>query len=142
MINGKDDGLNEEQCELLTEILSILYKTVNRLDQDRSDLVYQVILTEDVLNDLQLLLGVRHSVLLRCAFECILTLFEWVEKQNAIIAANQEPKQPGKIENLSFYFANSFTVDMLLQIIEGFSDEFRKLAAETLTYMVRNEGQT
>jgi len=50
--------------------------------------------------------------------------------------------QPGKIDNLSFYFANSFTVDMLLQIIEGFSDDFRKLAAETLTYMVRVEGQT
>ena len=31
---------------------------------------------------------------------------------------------------------------MLLQIIEGFSDDFRKLAAETLTYMVRMEGQT
>ena len=31
---------------------------------------------------------------------------------------------------------------MLLQIIEGFSDDFRKLAAETLTYMVRNEGQS
>ena len=30
--NGARDGLNEEQCELLTEILSILYKTVNRLD--------------------------------------------------------------------------------------------------------------
>ena len=30
---------------------------------------------------------------------------------------------------------------MLLQIIEGFSDEFRKLAAETLTHMLRNEAQ-
>ena len=28
---------------------------------------------------------------------------------------------------------------MLLQIIEGFSDDFRKLAAETLTYMLRTE---
>ena len=99
-------------------------------------------MTEDVLNDLQLLLGIRHSVLLRCAFESILTLFEWVEKQNAINAANEEPKVPGKIDNLSYYFSNSFTVDILLQIIEGFSDDFRKLAAETLTYMVRNEGQT
>ena len=92
------------------------------------------------MNDIQLLLGIRHSVLLRCAFESILTLFEWVEKQNAINAANQEPKQPNQVENLSIFFANSFTVDMLLQIIEGFSDDFRKLAAETLTYMVRNEG--
>lgn len=48
----------------------------------------------------------------------------------------------GKIvENLSIYFANSFTVDILLQIIETFSDDFRKLAAETLTYMLRNERQ-
>ena len=78
--NGLRDRLNEEQCELLTEILSILYKTVNRLDQDKRDLVYDVVLRDDVLNDLQLLLGVRHSVLLRCAFESILTLFEWVEK--------------------------------------------------------------
>jgi len=112
------------------------------LQQEQRDLVYEVILTEDVLNDLQLLLGIRHSVLLRCVFECILTLFEWVERQNAINTANEEPLQPGKIDNLSFYFANSFTVDMLLQIIEGFSDDFRKLAAETLTYMVRVEGQT
>ena len=43
------------------------------------------------------------------------------------------------VENLALFFANSFTVDMLLQIIEGFSDEFRKLAAETLTHMLRNE---
>ena len=51
-------------------------------------MVYEVVLAEDVLNDLQLLLGVRHNVLLRCAFECILTLFEWVERQIAIRQAN------------------------------------------------------
>ena len=44
------------------------------------------------------------------------------------------------MENLAIFFSNSFTVDMLLQMIEGFSDEFRKLAAETLTHMLRNEG--
>lgn len=47
-------------------------------------MVYEVVLAEDTLNDLQLLLGVRHNVLLRCVFECILTLFEWVERQIAI----------------------------------------------------------
>ena len=78
----------------MTEILSILYKTVNRLDQDKADLVYDVVLKDDVLNDLQLLLGVRHSVLLRCAFESILTLFEWVEKQNAIRVQDPEAKKP------------------------------------------------
>ena len=46
--------LNEESCELLTEILSILYKTVNRLggSPDRIALVYEMVLNEDVLNDL------------------------------------------------------------------------------------------
>ena len=45
--------LNEESCELLTEILSILYKTVNRLSSpDRTSLVYDNIITENVLNDL------------------------------------------------------------------------------------------
>ena len=59
----------------------------------------------------------------------------------AIRAQSPEQAIPaGKIvENLSIYFANSFTVDILLQIIESFSDDFRKLAAETLTYMLRNE---
>ena len=46
------------------------------------------------------------------------------------------------VENLSIYFSNSFTVDVLLQIIETFSDDFRKLAAETLTHMLRNERNT
>lgn len=63
-----------------------MYKTVNRLGQDRAEMVYEIVLAEDVLNDLQLLLGVRHNVLLRCCFECILTLFEWVEQQMAIRA--------------------------------------------------------
>ena len=49
-------------------------------------MVYEIVLAEDVLNDMQLLLGVRHNVLLRCSFECILTLFEWVERQIAILA--------------------------------------------------------
>lgn len=52
-------------------------------------------------------------------------------------------QQPAKVvENLSIYFANSFTMDMLLRIIETFSDDFRKLAAETLTHMLRNERQS
>ncbi len=71
---------------MLTEIISILYKTVNRLSQDKVSMVYEIVLAEDVLNDMQLLLGVRHNVLLRCSFECILTLFEWVERQIAILA--------------------------------------------------------
>ena len=85
-----------------------------------------------MLNDLQLLLGVRHNVLLRCSFECILTIFEWIGR-------NQEQLTELKFQNFSIFFANSYTVDTLLQIIENFSDDFRKLAAETLTYMLRSE---
>ena len=46
--------LDEESCELLTEILSIIYKTVNRLDRspDKISLVYEIVLVEDVLNDM------------------------------------------------------------------------------------------
>ena len=78
-------NLGEEQCEVLTELLSILYKTVNRINKAKGiQMVYEIVLEEEVLNDLQLLLGVRHNVLLRCAFECILTLFEWVERQIVI----------------------------------------------------------
>lgn len=76
-----------------------------------------------------------------------MTLFEWVERQiairNNIVESGQDVPQSAKfIENLSMYFANSFTMDMLLRIIETFSDEFRKLAAETLTHMLRNERQS
>ena len=85
--------LSEEQCELLTELLTILYKTVNRMGQDSADMVYEIVLAEDVMNDLQLLLGVRHNVLLRCSFECILTLFEWVERQ-IVIRQQLEAEQP------------------------------------------------
>ena len=106
--------------------------------EEKVDSVYEIVLTEDVLNDLQLLLGVRHNVLLRCSFECILTLFEWVEKRIEIQERLGE-SNPKAIENLSIYFANSFTIDMLLQIVETFSDDFRKLAAITLTLMLRNE---
>ena len=59
-----------------------------------------------------------------------------------MIQERQGETNPKSIENLSIYFANSFTIDMLLQIIETFSDDFRKLAAETLTYMLRNERQS
>ena len=50
--------------------------------ESKQSLVFSHVLTEQVLNDLQLLLGVKHNVLLRCVFESILTLFEWVERMN------------------------------------------------------------
>lgn len=67
----------DESCELLTEILSIVYKTVNKIPKNQSELVTEDVITESTLSDMQILLGVRHNVLLRCVFESILTLFEW-----------------------------------------------------------------
>lgn len=76
----EDPGFSEDVCELLTEILSILYKVINRLSVEHAQLIHDVVVKESVLNELQLLLGVKHSsVLLRCTFECILTLFEWID---------------------------------------------------------------
>jgi hypothetical protein len=57
-----------------------LYKLLNRLGVEHASLIRDVIVKEVVLNELQLLLGVKHNVLLRCSFECILTLFEWIAK--------------------------------------------------------------
>ena len=59
-------------------------------------------------------------MLLKCCFESILTLFEW-------------RGGGGVEEGLDSYFCNKFTVDKLLVILETFSDDFRLLAAETLT---------
>ena len=36
------------------------------------------------------------------------------------------------------FFSNIHTIDKLLTIIESFSDDFRALAAETLTYIFRS----
>lgn len=125
--------LGEDVCELLTEILSILYKIVSKLSAEHGQLIRDVVVTEVVLNELQLLLGVKHNVLLRCSFECILTLFEWV-------ARNAELQSELQFQHLGMMFANSFTVDTLLEIITNSSDDFRKLAADTLTYMIKSGG--
>ena len=116
---------SNEACELLTEILSILYKTVGKITvAEQQRIVTEHVITEEVLSDMQLLLSVKHNVLLRCVFESILTLFEWTGNL-------PEPL------NIGGFFANSFTVDKLLQIIETFSDDFRSLSSEVLTYLFR-----
>ena len=43
--------------------------------------------------------------------------------------------------NIGAFFANSFTLDKLLIIIEQFSEEFKALAAEVLTYLFRSSIQ-
>lgn len=53
-----------------------MYKTVGKIE-DGKDLVKKTVIKEDILTDLQILLAVRHNVLIRCVFESILTLFEW-----------------------------------------------------------------
>jgi hypothetical protein len=104
---------------LLTEVLSILYKTVSKTTAQHESLIQKFVITEEILSDLQILLSQRHSVLLRCVFETILTLFEW-------------SKSP-----IDSYFCNNFTVDTLLVILETFSDDFKLLAAETLTFLLK-----
>lgn len=86
LMQGLESGIdsntpfNDEVCELLTEIISILYKTVNRMGKNSDNYVItKNVFSEDVLTDLQLLLGIRHNVLLRCVFECLLTLLEWAD---------------------------------------------------------------
>jgi hypothetical protein len=54
-----------------------MYKTVNKIPANQSELVTEDVITESVLSDMQILLAIRHNVLLRCVFESILTLFEW-----------------------------------------------------------------
>jgi len=44
-----------------------------------------------------------------------------------------------QFQHLGVLFANSFTVDTLLQIMATSSDDFRKLAADTLTFMIKSE---
>ena len=76
----------------------------------------------------------KHNVLLRCVFECLLTLLEWTEQ-----ARVQTPESKCSIQG---HFCNSFVIDKLLEILEGFSDEFRMLAAETLTQLFKADGIT
>ena len=115
-------------CELLTEIISILYKTINRLPRSAESV--KKALNEDLCQDLQLLLGVKHNVLLRCVFEALLTLLEWTVEARA--------DQPPAKCFIQGQFCNSFVIDKLLEILEGFSDEFRMLAAETLTQLFKD----
>lgn len=117
----------EEICDLLIELSSILYKTVRTVGPEHRALIQQHVLTEDILSDLQILLAVRHNVLLKCIFESILTIFEFA--------------QEGTEARIDSYFCNKFTVDKLLVILETFSDDFRVLAAETLTHLLRGAGQ-
>jgi hypothetical protein len=125
-------GLEEEACELLTEVLSILYKIVNKLPAEHGQLINEVLVNEVVLNELQLLLSTKHSVLLRCSFECILTLFEWVSR-------NQNLQTELTFHHLAVMFANSFTVDTLISILASSNVDFTKLAADTLTFMIKSE---
>jgi len=77
--------------ELLTEVISIIWKTFHRTSSDPRA---GQMLSQKLLEDLQLLLGCKHALLLRCVLECLLTFLE--------------------SEQLTVHFGNSYTVDMLL----------------------------
>src|SRR3569833_3247583 len=64
---------NEMECEVLTEIITIIWKVFLRTCKDKSD-SYKIINNQQ-LDDLQLLHGCSHSLLLRCVLECLLTFF-------------------------------------------------------------------
>ena len=68
---------NEMQCEVLTEIISIIWKVFHRITQkgDRQ-IIQNHFLNEEIFEDLQLLLGIKHNLLLRCVLESLLTFLE------------------------------------------------------------------
>lgn len=101
-----------------------MYKIINKIPPEEKNTVIDVVINESVLSDMQILLAVRHNVLLRCVFESILTLFEWVQQIDPVI-------------NVSPYFCNSYTIDKLITCVEQFSEEFKTLATEVLTYLFR-----
>lgn len=65
---------NEMDCEVLTEIISIIWKTFYRTCKDKE--IQNKILNPILFDDLQLLLGCNHNLLLRCVLESLLTFFE------------------------------------------------------------------
>ncbi|CDW74066.1 serine threonine-protein kinase nek10 [Stylonychia lemnae] len=101
---------NEMQCEVLTEIISIIWKVFHRSCGRGDKAIRDKILSQTLFEDLQLLLAVSHSLLLRCVLESILTFLE----------------------------KNNYTVDILLRIIDEFPDEYKVLAAGALTHLCRD----
>ncbi len=57
-------------CEIIKEIMTTIWKCFQRLvPKDRA--VSDKLVTKELLEDLQLLLGVSHGVLLRCVLESL-----------------------------------------------------------------------
>jgi len=120
---------NEEEtlCDILTELISILFKVYSKIwetteDLKKDEVVDQTLLDEwngildlfeniELLHNLQLLLGVKfHNDLLRIVFELVLILIE---------------SRPSAIE----HFRNLFTMDILLKIFEDYEDKDLKQQA-------------
>ena len=61
---------NEMQCEIIKEIMTTIWKVFQRMmAKDRA--MADKMVTQSLFEDLQLLLGVSHSVLLRCVLESL-----------------------------------------------------------------------
>lgn len=62
---------NEMHCEIIKEVMTTIWKAFPRL-AGRDQLV-----APQLFEDLQLLLGVSHQVLLRCVLESLLVFLQW-----------------------------------------------------------------
>ncbi len=65
---------NEMLSEVITEIITIIWKVFQRSLGSKID--SKALINEKLLNDLQLLLGSKHGLLLRCVLESLLTFFD------------------------------------------------------------------
>ena len=64
-------------CEVLTEIISIQWKIFHRICAKGDRNMAEKMLSNAILfENLQLLLAVTHSLLLRCVLECMLSFLE------------------------------------------------------------------
>ena len=64
---------NEMHCEIIKEIMTTIWKAFPRLQPPLRDRL----VAPQLFEDLQLLLGVSHSVLLRCVLESLLVFLQW-----------------------------------------------------------------
>jgi hypothetical protein len=61
---------NEMQCEIIKEIMTTIWKVFQRLFPKDRQLADKLV-NQRLFEDLQLLLGVSHAVLLRCVLESL-----------------------------------------------------------------------
>jgi hypothetical protein len=67
---------NEMLCEVRTEIMSISWKIFHRTCSRGDKTIIDKIVSPQLFENLQLLLGTSHSLLLRCVLESLLSFLE------------------------------------------------------------------